>query len=255
MLARTASAALLLSLAACGEDPKLSGTVVDLWDKPMAGLDVTIPETPSVKTNDKGAYSFPVKAGKYKIKVTGDKVIPNAREVAIEANVDTPNVKLRVIPVPEKPGFNIVGPESYLQVAPQAVERKGNDLKHWQGVKSVGDLEVDGKELRVVFNTPLKMDQVARLGIELHKLTFQEMTKVATVDGDQDISLNLWTDGGKVEWTKEELGSDDNYVYRATDLPSGSYAIVSMNLLSTLEAEAFDKIPASVRRIHTFTVK
>ena len=255
MLARTASAAILLSLAACGEEPKLAGSVVDLWDKPMAGLTVTIPETKPVTTDAKGMYSFPVKAGKYNVKVTGDKIIPNSREVTIDANVDTPNVKLRVIPVPEKAGFNIVGPESYLPIAPQAVERKGNDLKHVQGVKSVGDLEVDGKELRVVFNTPLKMDQVARLNIELHKLTFQEKASVATVDGDQPVSLNLWTDGGKVEWAKEELGSDDNYVFRAKDLPSGSYAIVSMNLLSTLDAEAFDKIPASVRRIHTFAVK
>jgi hypothetical protein len=121
-------------------------------------------------------------------------------------------------------------------------------------VKSSGGVEVSGKELRVVFHTPLKMDQVARLDIELHKLTFVKEMEVATVEGPQKVDVNLWTDAGKVEFEREELGSDDNYVFRVDNLPSGTYAFVSMDLLNSANA-GFEALPEGVRRVNPFTVK
>jgi hypothetical protein len=257
MLARIASAACLLSLTAClGDPPTLTGTVVDLWGNPVSGVEVTLnPEGKTATTNGKGEYSLPIKKGEFKVRAAGEGFIAGEQDITVTDITKKNSVDVRVIPEPETDGFHVVGPESYLKLAPQQVERQGNDLKAWQGMRGVGDTEVDGKELRIVFHTPLKMDEVARLGIKLHKLNFVENTKVATVEGEEEISLNLWTDAGDVEWEREELGSDDNYVFRANELPSGTYAIVSMNLLSSLDAAAFDKIPASVRRVHTFTVK
>ncbi len=240
----------------CGEKPQLEGHVVDLWGQPVKGINVQMSGfDKSTTSNGKGAFTFPLMSGEHTLKATGEGYIPGEQAITVKS-VDAPmKANIRVIPEPETDGFHIVGPDSYLKIPPQQVLRQGNDLKTYQGIQSVGEVEVGGKELRVVFHTPLKMDQVARLGIELHKLSFTEKSEVATVDGEEEVALNLWQSAGKIPLEREELGSDDNYVYRVDDLPSGSYAFVSMKLLDPVNASAFDKVPANVRRIHSFTVE
>jgi hypothetical protein len=98
------------------------------------------------------------------------------------------------------------------------------------------------------------MDMVARLDIELHRLSFQKEMAVATVEGNQNVDVNLWVDSGKVDFQREELGSDDNYVFRMDNLPSGTYAFVSMGLMDPGN-ERFDAIAEAVRVVHPFSVR
>lgn len=249
------SAPLLLQACLCSEPPTLQGRVVDPWSHPVEGVSVTEPgaEQPSV-SNDKGLFSLPLKLGKYKIKAQKDGFITASREVEVN-DADASELRsITVVPEPTTDGYHVIGPESYLQLDPQVVTRTGNELQSFHGVKSSGNVEVDGKQLRVVFHTPLKMDQVARLDIELHKLSFVKDMDVATVEGAQKVDVNLWTDAGKVDYEREELGSDDNYVFRMDNLPSGTYAFVSMDLLNP-NSPAFKALPDEVRRVHPFTVK
>lgn len=249
------AAPLLLSSCLCSEPPTLQGRVVDPWNHAVDGAKVTMPGAQEpVTSDDKGQFRLPLKLGKYKLKAEKDGYIAAEREVEVKDEDSSEIRSIRIIPEPTTDGYHVIGPESYLELAPATVTRTGNELHAFQGIKSSGSVEVDGKELRVVFHTPLKMDQVARLDIELHKLTFVKDMEVATVEGPQKVDVNLWTDAGKVDYEREELGSDDNYVFRVNSLPSGTYAFVSMDLLNSANA-AFDSLPEGVRRVHPFTIK
>jgi len=248
-------AAVVVSACVCSEPPTLEGRVIDPWDNPVEGVSVRMPEVaePSV-TNDKGRFSFPLRAGKYTLRAERAGYIAGETAVEVKDSDTTSITRIRVIPEPTSDGYHLIGPESYLQLAPTPVVRVGNDLKQFVGIASAGDIEVAGKELRAIFHTPLRMDQVARLDIELHRLTFTKEMVVASVDGNVKVDVNLWTDAGKVDFQREELGSDDNYVFRMDNLPSGTYAFVSMGLLSPGN-EAFDSVAEAVRMVHPFTVR
>lgn len=239
----------------CSEPPTLEGRVVDPWDHPVEGVKVTMPGAaePAI-TNEKGRFSFPLKAGKYTLKAEKEGFIAGEMPVNVSDADTTSITSIRVIPEPTSDGYHLIGPESYLPLAPVGVTRVGNELKQFIGIPSSGETEVDGKELRAIFHTPLKMDMVARLDIELHRLSFQKEMAVATVDGNQNVDVNLWIDSGKVDFQREELGSDDNYVFRMDNLPSGTYAFVSMGLMDP-NNERFDAIAEAVRVVHPFSVR
>jgi hypothetical protein len=250
-----AFAPLALAGCLCTDPPTLQGRVVDPWNHPVDGVKVSQPgaETPAV-SDDKGQFTLPLKLGKYKIKGEKEGFIPASREIEVKDEDASELRSLTIIPEPTNEGYHVVGPESYLQLNPEAVARVGNELQSFQGIRSAGNVEIDGKQARAVFHTSLKMDQVARLDIELHKLTFVKDMQVSTVEGAARVDVNLWTDAGKVDFEREELGSDDNYVFRMDALPSGTYAFVSMDLLDPKNA-GFDTLPEQVRNVHPFTVK
>jgi len=248
-------AALMLLATACGEDPTLEGVVVDPWGEPVAGAEVTASGIEAqAKADGKGEFKLPFKKGSIEFEASREGYI--SRSASIEATTDeeTDAVAIKLIPEPETDGYHAVGAESFVKLAPQPVIKLGNELKSYHGIRSAGDLEFDGKAFRVVFHTPLKMDQVARLDIEIHKLDFVESTEVGTVDGVEEVDLHMWIDGGEVEYEKEQAGSDDNYIFRADELPSGTYAFVSMGLLDAT-SDSFEKMPAEVRVVHPFTIK
>lgn len=257
-LPRTALVALPVVFSAactCSEPPTLEGRVVDPWEHHVDGVKVTMPGVaePSV-TDENGRFTFPLRTGAYTLKAEREGYISGQQGVNVVDPDTTAITRIQVIPEPTSAGYHIVGPESYLTLTAVTVERVGNELKQFQGIRSAGDVEIDGKNVRVVFHTPLRMDQVARLDIELHRLTFTRTMEVATVDGKVAVDVNLWTDSGAVDFEREELGSDDNYVFKVDNLPSGTYAFVSLNLLDPDNAK-FGEIAESVRSVHPFTVR
>lgn len=245
----------LLSSCLCSSPPTLEGRVLDPWQQPVAGVAVALQGLPDpVVTDDKGLFSVPLRAGTLELSATKEGYIKAAHKVEVTDPDNNMVTSVEILPEPKTNGYHLIGPESYIELKPEVVSRLGNELNPFQGIKSSGDVEVAGKKLRLVFHTPLKMDQVARLDIELHKLSFTHQMTVATVGGQEEVDINLWTDGGKVPFERAELGSDDNYLFTLTEVPSGTYAFTSLNLLDP-KNEAFLQIAEPVRRVHPFTVK
>jgi hypothetical protein len=253
-----AAVALTAAACTCGEPPKLTGDVVDPWGNPVAGLQVTRVGTEQrAATNAQGQFALPLTAGSIELEAAGDGYLPGRTQLQVAEVAEDVSTKVRVIPEPDAEGYHLVGPTSYLTIAPQPVVRKGNDLQIFHGIQSSGEVEISGEQFRVVFHTELKLDEVARLGIELHRLSFVPQMEVSTVEGVQKVDVNLWTTAGTVPFERESLpgGKADNYIFRVDGLEAGTYAFVSMGLLDAMEQEAFDKVPQKVRRIHPFTVK
>lgn len=258
MFVRTLIPALLtIGLVACGgPPPTVEGRVVDLWDAPVEGAKVQLVgnDTPST-TNGKGRFTFPMaKKGKVTFKTSREGYISATENAEVKDPEKFQTVNIEMIPEPSTDGYHLIGDSGYLTLGSVTVEARGNDLKSWFGIEKSGDIEVTGKPFRAVFHTPLKMDEVARLGVSLHRLTFIEKQTVLSAEGEQEIPLNLWVSDGEVAYEKQTLVSDDNYMFTVEELPSGTYAFVSMGLLTPANALAFGSVPAKVRTVHPFTV-
>lgn len=260
MNARTlllASTPLVAQLAACtcSETPMITGEVVDLWGNPVEGMQVAIKEIePSFTTARNGTFALPMMPTAT-VTLTRDGYLP--RTVTLEPpDLQAPfQQTIEVIPKPESPGYYIVGEAGFLPLAAEPVVRTGTDLQTWQGIRSSGDVSAKAGDLRVLFHTPLKLDQVARLDIELHKLAFIEETQVGTVDGAASVNVNLWVSDGKIPVAREALSGDDFYLYKADGLAAGTYAFSSLQLLDAKNPGAYDKAPPQVRKIHPFTLE
>lgn len=255
------AAPLLVEACTCSS-PKLEGKVVDLWDNPVAGITVKHPKMEKgVLTDKDGLFAMPLLHGKYDVTAKGEGFIVANKEVTVPEGADEGHLDLRVIPEPDSNGFFLVGPEAYIKLLPQGVQRKGNETQSYIGVSSSGDAQVKlkdvpGEKLRLVFHTDeLKMDEVKRLDIELHKLTFLEETEIKTVEGTAKVDLDLWTSAGTIPYEDEQVGSDDNYIFRIDEIPSGTYAFSSMHLLDPASAQFFDNVPDAVRLVHPFTIE
>ena len=252
------STAVFLASCTCGSTPMIHATVVDLWDNPVELADVSVEGTEGVEgkitTNADGKFEIPT-APEVKISLSREGIVPHTTTVKQEKEAADTNLTIKVVPVPETPGFHLVGPDSYLPLSAQPVVRVGTQLKTWHGIQSAGDFDVKGTPFRVVYHAPnLKLDEIARLNIELHRLTFVESTKVDSVDGPAEVNVNLWTSGGEVEVVREGLGDNENYVYRVDELPPGTYAFASQDLLNP-KGKSYDSVAASVRNVHAFTIK
>ena len=255
MLGLTVFGVVGLAGCTCGEPPALRGAVVDPWGTPVAGAAVTMPGVAQAATSgDDGGFSLPLKQGKYEVAASRDGFVAGKREVAVADVDDDVKVEpLTLFPVPGSEGFHVVGPAGYLPLAPVAVQRKGTATVAFHGVVSAGETEVPGENFRVVFQTAQRADELARLGLSLHRLTFQESMPVATPDGDVQADVHLWTDAGKVEVKRAPLAGDRTWMFSADRLPAGTYAFVHSDLLDPTNA-SFDALPEAARKIHPFVV-
>lgn len=244
-----------LTACTCSDTPMITGEVVDLWGNPVEGLQVAVAEIePSYTTARNGTFALPMMA-KATVTLSGDGYL--SRTVTIEpSGQQAPHEqRIEVVPKPDSPGYYVVGESGFLPLAAEPVVRTGTDLQTWQGIRSSGDVSTPAGDLRVLFHTPLKLEQVARLDIELHKLTFVEDTQVGTVDGSAAVSVNLWVSDGVVPVKREALQGDDFYLFKADDLAAGTYAFASLQLLDAKNPGAYDKTPPPVRKVHPFTLE
>ncbi len=121
---------------------------------------------------------------------------------------------------------------------------------------SSGSLVADKGDFRVVFHTDLKMDEVMRLGYELHKLDYVQETQVKTPEGQVDVDVNLWTSADEIDIGLEELGDQRNYLITAEgDLEPGTYAFQTFEVLTPPNAEAFSKLLEDIRKAYAFEVR
>jgi hypothetical protein len=239
----------------CGEAPALRGSVVDPWGAPVGDAAVTMPGVAEAATSaSDGAFALPLKQGKYEVAASRDGFVAGKREVAVSDVDDDVKVEaITLFPIPSAEGFHAVGPQGYLPLAPVAVQRKGTATAAFHGVLSAGEIEVPGENFRVVFQTAQRPDELVRLGLALHRLTFQESMPVTTPDGDVQADVHLWTDAGKVEVSRVPMQGDRTWMFSTDRLPAGTYAFVHSGLLDPSNA-GFDALPEAARKIHPFVV-
>lgn len=246
----------LLAACTCNPPPTIDGRVVDPWDRPVVGAEVRVPGLAQPLTTDSsGAFVLPMQ-GAVEASLSAEGWIPASSAFAATDTSTSETWTVTLYPEPPTPGFHLVGAEGYVPLPAEPVVRLGSGLEAFQGIRSAGDaIARADAPLSVVFHTALKLDEIARLDIELHRLQFIEEAAIGSIDGDAGVDINLWTSGGRVPMTRTPLGSRANYLFTVDTLAAGTYAFSTLQLLDAREPAAFDRTPPAIRKVHAFTAE
>jgi len=244
----------------CGSDPTLAGTVHDCFGAPVAGATVTLEGvTEHVSTDAQGAFSLPAAfTGKRQIQAGKEGYILSREAAFINEGAETIDpVKLLLFPDPGKPGFHLVNLTAYSELPEEAIDTVGTELHAYTGVKDHGQVSVSAAEkLRFIFSTTRSRAQIARLGLELHKLEFVENTTVAGVLGEETVKVNRFVATERQEFDLKELPSEDDWLIGTRNkLEPSIYAFHTEGLMTSKHVDVADKTPPELRVAYTFEVK
>lgn len=244
-------------LAACSAPPTLDGKVVDIWGEPIEGATVMmIGQTERPLTDAEGRYALPRVEGKHLVKAGREGYIQDHEEVEVSASGTAPGPLFQLFPKPKEAGYYLVSTGDYVPLEPQLVVSVGNELRAHRGLKSVGEARTDNPRLRVILHSELKLDEILRLGLELHKLEFVRDTELQGPLSKQKVTVNLYSSEREVQIDITPLRSPTDYLITAKDpVEPGYYAFQTQDLLDGLDGARFNQIPEDLRAVHPFEVR
>jgi hypothetical protein len=255
------TSALLLSLTACTEPPKVSGTVTDIWGRPVEGATVRLEGAAEHTTTDgAGAFTFEASVGDLRVEAGKDGWIKAGTKVkVVEDADDPPAVAIEMHKEPAAPGFYAINhnKKEYSKLEALPIDVVGSEIGAYVGIKDDRDtiLRAD-KAIKVVFSSTAKSTEVSRLGLKLHRLEFVENETVTGVLGDQEVAVNLWVAKEAVPFDLTSLPSEDDYLIAARGpLKPGTYAFHTEGVLSSTSKDALDKTPKELQVAYPFIVK
>jgi len=246
----------LLCATSCGGPPQSVAYVVDVWDNPIPEADVILPGLDlRVSTDEHGRFLFPPTEGALEVKVGRAGYIHEQKTLQIEAD-DPSRPTVHLYKKPESNGFFAVDQAGYLNLKPQPVEQFGSRLEQIHGIRTLGEAVMQHDQLRVVLHSDLKLDQVMRLGLQLHKLEFvQEAVVSGSIEGDP-IPVNLWTTAEIIPLEIIGLRSKTDYLVSSPEgLSPGAYALDTQGLLQPPGAGSFLRIPRPLRVAYPFELR
>jgi hypothetical protein len=248
--------ALLVLLAGCKETQTLDGQVVDIWGNPVTEATIVMEgQTTRPSTDAYGNFSLPFIAGTQKIKAGREGYIQEHIEVEVVEGEPPPPVILRLYPKPEENGFYVVGKGDYARLAPEKVYRLGNELVSITGIKSV-QARVESDPFEIVFHTDIRMDEIMRLGLEMHALEYKKTATVLTALGEDEVKVNLWISKGEIPIQIDAMRSRNDYKVTAEEsMKPGWYAFHTQDLLDPKEADKFAAVPEALRVAYPFELR
>lgn len=247
----------LLTLAACESTSMIEGKVVDIWGNPIEGATVmVVGGTERPLTDADGRYKIARTEGALQIKAGRKGYVQDHRELAVKPGETPAGPVFELYPKPEKPGFYLVATGRYQPVPQRRVEAVGNALKTYRGVEDPGDAETESASPRIVFHTELRADEITRLGLELHRLTYVEEAELQGPVGRTTATVNLYVDDGEIPLEIEPLRSRTDYLVTPKEpLEPGVYALQAQDLLSADDLDRFEEIPDELRIVFPFQVR
>jgi hypothetical protein len=250
----------LLSVLACGEDPRLEGTVNDCWDQPIAGVTIQIGGQAEQSTTDaKGRFSMPAPTSDVEIRAGKDGFIRGMARVKLAAGDDgaLPSPAIQLYPEPAEPGFYAIGRAAYAPMVGATIDTVGTDLKAYTGLKDFGSATVaKSTPVRVVFSSTLRNSELAQLNLQLHKLSFVETAQVPGVLGVSDVKINRWIPDASIAFDLESLPSENDFLITTRGpLEEGTYAFHTQGVLISTDVDALASVPEEMRVAYVFEVR
>ena len=246
-----------LWILACGTPPMLDGKVVDVWGNPIEGATVMmVGQTERPLTDPEGNYHLTPVDGRQQIKAGREGYIQDSVEVEIIAAKPPPGPLFQLYPKPSEYGFYVVGPGAYSKLGAVEVVTRGNVIRSHRGLKEVGEAYQEGSRMRVLFHTELKLDEIMRLGLELHMLKYVDKAEFTGPIANQQVDVNLWSSDRDVPVEVKPLRSRTDYLLVSSEeLQPGYYAFQTQGLLDTRDPERFNQIPEELRVVFPFEVR
>ena len=115
-------------LFACSSQTLVQGTVQDIWNKPIEGVQVQMQEVEKpTSTNASGSFSFVAKQGTMRFRSSKEGYISAVGQTDYKTG-ESPSVQLSMYPTAESNGFWLIDQEGYTALAPSPMKKK--ESKH-----------------------------------------------------------------------------------------------------------------------------
>lgn len=255
------SKSLLLAalLVGCQKERKVSGVVTDIFGNPLDGVTVMMEgHGEQTVTDASGSFTFPLQESPMRFLAGKDGFIRGMTTVQPPASKEepVPSPKFELYPKPEDKGFYAVSAKDYIKLGPRKVKVVGTELRGLTGIQETGDHELAGGQLRFIYSSGLRPDEIARLDLRLHNLDFVESVEVPGVLGKEPVTANLWVAEDSVKFDLEQMSSEDVYLITTADkLDAGVYAFHTEGVLTSKDVKALDKLPKELQVAYSFEVK
>ncbi|MAY79170.1 MAG: hypothetical protein CL930_00110 [Deltaproteobacteria bacterium] len=249
---------LIVVLGACSDPPVHKGKVTDRWGKALAGVTVAYTGSPKqLVTASDGTFTIPIQKKEIKIRVGKPGYIKSTAKLQTRDEGSPEKIEFSLYPNPETSGFYAVTSSAYSPVVSMPVKTLGTEIRAFNGLVDKGGVRLSGaKPIEFVFSSEASRTELLRLGLQLHKLKFVQTDTLPGVLGETEVKLNLWVADETVPFDLEALETDDDYKLQTREtLEPGVYAFHTQNLLTDLDMEGFDKLPAEMRVAFPFEVR
>jgi hypothetical protein len=222
-----------LFLFACSSQTLVQGTVQDIWDKPIEGVQVQMENVEqSTKTKISGNFSFPAVEGTMRFRTTKEGFIPSVGESSYTKG-SSPSIQISMYPTVEKNGFWLIDSENYTSITASSVKKKESSDQRILGLYDVGSAKTNKPKPSFVFRTTLRKEQLQQLDLELHRLNFIDKTTFTSLTGPKNVDIDLWVPDFQAKFVIKDLGAEDYFLIEISDpLEAGVYAFHSHNVLN-----------------------
>ena len=222
-----------LFLFACSSQTLVQGTVQDIWNKPIEGVQVHMEKVDqSTQTKDSGTFSFPAVEGTMRFRTTKEGFITSVGESSYKKG-ESPTVQISMYPTVEMNGFWMVDTEKYTPIKASGVQKKESQDQRILGLYDVGSVKTNKPKPSFVFRTTLRKEQLQQLNLELHRLNFIDKTTFNSLTGPKEVDIDLWVPNDQAKFVIKDLGADEHFLIEVSDpLEAGVYAFHSHNVLN-----------------------
>ena len=249
---------MLLSLIfACGGDPQVEGTVVDIWNNPISGAEVHMDngESPT-QSSSSGSFSFKAQEGKMRFRAKKEGYMAGVAQGNYKKDAEMPKVEIQLYPLAKENGVWFIDTETYTQVQQRPVVSIEGDGYSLLGIKDIGKVVINKGKPSFIFKTSMTKEQLKQMDLELHVLEFQEKRSFNTITGPKEAEIDIWTATEQKTFTIKELQAktDDHFLIELEgSLPKGVYAFHSHNILSN--NQEIRKLPKELMIAYPFRIK
>lgn len=250
----------LVLSSACGQPAQVTGKVVDIWGKPIAGATIAVEGVKEQQVTDaRGAFKVAAPQTTSRLMAGKDGYIKDVRNIApASGDAAPPTVSFELYPDPGEVGFYAIGTSSYLPLPSFEAETKGTEVRALTGIHDVGDVALPSNTPpRFVFSSKLRAERLAQLDLQLTRLEFTQEATLPGVLGETATDLNLWTAVGvEIPYDLVVLPSRDDFLLKLRQpLKPGAYAFHTQGALTSKSYDGLDKMPKELRLTYAFEIK
>ena len=252
------------ALFGCSEDPTISGTVNDIWNKPVEGVSVIMEGVSEEQiSNSSGSFTFVIpqgKDGKLRFRAVHDKYLYDVEMVSYSKDLeaeDIPSIAFSLYPKPENKGFFGIGLQEYIPLSGEKTRRVATKLESYNGLANVGSSTMMNRSPKFVFHTTLRKEEIKQIDLHLYQLNFKEKEDLKGILGETSIEIDLWIPKEvPIDFSIKSLDQHEMYLLEFNqELAKGLYAFSTKDVLGDNTPGKELTLPKELQVAYPFEIK
>lgn len=245
----------------CSSTQSITGTVQDIWNKPIVGAMIQMKGSSANQTSgSNGEFSFELPAdldGPLSFRAGHESFIHDVEIVNYSSeNPEANELSFSLYPRPSEKGFFAIQTAGLEALNGQTTSLISTSLEAHQGIKNIGSVSINTEKQSFLFHSSLRKEEIQQLNLALSALSFHAKEDVKGIMGETPVELDLWkAKGSAIEFTLRSLDQEQMFLLEFPQpLSAGVYAFHSDGVLT---ADGGNKIslPKELKKAYPFEVK